>query len=48
MNGKQNNSEIKSSQKNNEGEIKILSLISEWVESSTSDQAMIVDHIYWT
>ena len=49
MAGEEDNPEAKSSQKNGEGEIKILGrTISEWAESPAPDRAMIANHIYWT
>jgi len=49
MGGEEDNPEAKSSQKNGEGEIKILGrTISEWAESPAPDRAMIANHIYWT
>jgi len=49
MGGEDDNPEANSSEKNNEGEIKILGrTISEWTESPAPDRAMIADHIYWT
>ena len=49
MGGEEDNPEARSSQKNSEGDIKILGrTISEWAESPAPDRAMIADHIYWT